>query len=105
MWNYDSITKKVFNTFQLIHITILLKVNYSLYLIVIIVIILLVYFTCGLIVLMLFRIIRQKKTIKWPIKILQYILPFFLLDYMVKYIYYLLLFTIAEKQNQIQALI
>ena len=77
MWNYDSITKKIFNTFQLIHITILLKVNYSLYLIVIIVIILLVYFTCGLIVLMLFRIIRQKKTIKWPIKILQYILPFF----------------------------
>ena len=75
IWNNDSIIRKIFETFQLIHFTVLVKVNYSLYLIVVIIVILIIFFTSGIIVVLLIKIILQKRLYPWAIRYLQYMLP------------------------------
>ena len=69
--------KEIFSIFQLIHFTILLKSNFTLYLIVVIGIILLIFLTTILVVVMAYRIKLKKKKIKWGITILRYCLPLF----------------------------
>ena len=67
----------MFNIFQLIHITILLKNSYSLYIIVVLFIILLIYFTSIIMIVMAFRIKHKKNNLNCFISILKIILPLF----------------------------
>ena len=67
----------MFNIFQLIHITILLKNSYSLYIIVVLFIILLIYFTSIIMIVMAFRIKHKKNNLSCFISILKIILPLF----------------------------
>ena len=53
----------------------MVKVNYSLYLIVVIIVSIIIFFTFGIIIFLLNRIIRRKTLYKWPVKYLQYTLP------------------------------
>ena len=75
MWNQYSIINEIFGIFQLIHLTILLKSNYTFYLVIVIVIIIIIYFVSVLIVVMALRIKYKKEKILWPIRILRGALP------------------------------
>ena len=75
IWNNDSIIKKIFETFQLIHFTVLVKINFSLYITVVIIVIFIIFFTCGIIVFLLYKIIFKRILITWTIRYLQYMLP------------------------------
>ena len=75
IWNNNSIIQRIYETFQLFHFTVLVQVNYSLYLLVVMIVILVIFFTCGIVSFLIIKIIRQKRIHSWPIKYLQYMLP------------------------------
>ena len=77
LWNKESLIKEIFNIFQLIHFTILIKSSFSLYITIVIIIILLIFLASILMIVMSCRIKLKKKKINWPITILRYTLPLF----------------------------
>ena len=77
IWNNNKIIKEIFNIFQLFHFTILLKQNFTLYIIVSIIVIALSFLTAIIIIIMAYRLKTKKRNILWPIKILKFYLPIF----------------------------
>ena len=59
------------------HLTIIFKNNFSLYIIIVLIIILLIFVSITLIIIMIFRITMKKSNISWIIYFLRYYLPFF----------------------------